>query len=141
MKKYITIITAVLFLICFSTASARADRKTREGFMIGAGAAILGAAIINGMSNTGKPQYTRQHSRPPGHYIEHRHGYVDRGQNPYHRQPDGYWAIERIWVEPVYEKKWNPAHYNRRGEWIQGGYDSFLIREGYYQEQKIWVRH
>jgi hypothetical protein len=26
----------------------------------------------------------------------------------------------RIWVPPVYNKVWNPAHYNRKGRWVPG---------------------
>ena len=56
MKQIITITTAVILLICFSTVQAHADRKTMEGFMLGTGVAILGAAIISGINNDRRPR-------------------------------------------------------------------------------------
>ncbi len=148
MKELITMTTTVLFLICFSTASARADRKTMEGFMLGTGVAILGAAIINGMNDNDRPRYSRHHSPPPEVYIEYRGGYNDRRGDRHHEdrhwghhydRPNGHWEIVRVWVEPVCERRWNPAHYNHRGEWVEGRYENFEISGGYYQDQKVWV--
>ena len=140
MKKLITMTTTILFLICFSTVSARADRKTMEGFMLGTGVAILGAAIIHGMNDNDRPQYSRHHSPPPEVYIEYRGDYGDRHHRRHHYQrPDGRWEIERVWVEPVYERRWNPAHYDHRGEWVEGRYESFQIAGGYYQDERVWV--
>lgn len=143
MKKIITIITATVLLICFSTVSAHADRKTMEGFMIGTGVAILGAAIINGINRDARPQYTQSYSR----HNEYRHtGYRYGYKNKYHRKyrhhaPRGHWEIEKSWVDPAYEKKWNPGHYNRRGSWVDGRLEKFLVTNGYWQEEKVWVRH
>jgi len=118
-----------------------------EGFMLGTGVAILGAAIIHGMNdNDDRPQYSRHHSPPPPPevYIEYRDGHNDRnhwehhGRHHYDR-PDGRWEIVRIWVEPVCERRWNPAHYDHRGEWIEGRYENFEISGGYYQDQRVWV--
>lgn len=141
MNKLITILTTVLFLICFSTVSARADRKTMEGFMLGTGVAILGAAIIHSMNDNDSPRYSRHHSPPPEPYrIEYRGGHNDRHYRRHHSHgPDGHWEIVRVWVEPLYERRWNPAHYNHRGEWLEGRYEEFRITEGYYQDQRVWV--
>ena len=146
MKKIIAITTTVLLLICFFAASAHAGaarRHTIEGFMIGTGVAILGAAIINGINNDSRHHYDRSYSRHSRHYYAgYRHGYKNRHHRKYkHHRPRGYWEIERIWVEPVYEKKWNPGHYNRRGEWLSGRYEKFLVQDGYFQEEKVWVWH
>ena len=143
MQKIIAITTIALLLICFSTVSAHADRKTMEGFMIGTGVAILGAAIINGIHNDSRHHYDRSYSRHSRHYYAgYRQGYKKGHHRKYksHR-PRGYWEVERIWVEPVYEKKWNPGHYNRRGNWISGRYENFLVQDGYFQEEKVWVWH
>ncbi len=140
MKKLITMMTTVLFLICFSTVSARADRKTMEGFMLGTGVAILGAAIINSMNDNDRPHYSRHHSPPPQVYIEYRDGHHDRHHGRHHfHEPDGHWEIVRVWVDPVCERRWNPAHYNHRGEWVEGRYENFEISGGYYQDQRVWV--
>ena len=140
MKKIIATTTAVLLLICFSTASAYAGaarRHTIEGFMLGTGVAILGAAIINEINKDSKPQYTQNHSRHGEYcYAGNRYGYNNR-----HHRARGHWEIERIWIDPVYEKKWNPGHYNRRGEWLSGRYEKFLVQDGYWQEEKVWVWH
>ena len=143
MKQIITITTAVILLICFSTVQAHADRKTMEGFMLGTGVAILGAAIISGINNDRRPQYARQHIPPAEvRHIEYREAYRHNYPRNYrHHGPSGHWEITRIWVAPVYENKWNPGHYNHRGEWIDGRYEQFLISEGFWQEQKVWVRH
>ena len=142
MNKIITITTTVLFLICFSMVPARADRKTMEGFMLGTGVAILGATIINGMNDNDRPRYSRHHSPPPPeiYHIEYRGDYDDRYPRRHHHPgPDGRWEMVRVWVEPVYETRWNPAHYNHRGEWVEGRYENFQITGGYYQDQRVWV--
>lgn len=138
MKKLIAITTAVLLLICFSTVSARADRKTMEGFMLGTGVAILGTAIFHGLNKNSKPQLSRNH----GHYDAHiSDRYKVRHHRKFNKNRSGHWEIDRIWIESSYEKKWNPAHYNRRGEWISARYENFLINDGYWQEEKVWVHH
>ena len=143
MKKMIAITTSVLLLICFSTVSARADRKTMEGFMLGTGVAILGAVIINEISKDSRPQYSRNHSRHHGyHHAGYRYKHKSIHHKRYrHHRPRGCWEVERIWIEPVYEKKWNPGHYNRRGNWVTSRYEKFLVQNGYWQEKKIWVWH
>jgi len=143
MKKTIAITTAIALLICFSTVSAHADRKTMEGFMLGTGVAILTAAIYNGVHRDSKPHYTRHYSRHDGyHHAGYRHGY----KNKHHRKfkshrPRGHWEVERIWIEPVYEKKWNPGHYNPRGSWVSGRHERFLVGDGYWHEEKVWIRY
>lgn len=144
MKNLIAITTSVLLLICFSTVSAHADRKTMEGFMLGTGVAILGAAIINGIHNDSRPHY----NAPPPRRDEYcRAEYGRYGhQNNRHKKfkshgPRGHWEIERIWIGPVYEKKWNPAHYTPRGKWVTGRHELFMIKNGYFREEKVWVRH
>jgi len=141
MNKLITMTTTVLFLICFSTLPARADRKTMEGFMLGTGVAILGAAIIHGMNDNDRPQYYRHHLPPPEVYHnEYRGGYDDGHQWRHDRhRPDGRWEIVRVWVEPAYERRWNPAHYEHNGEWVEGRYENFQVTGGYYQDQRVWV--
>ena len=146
MKNFLTITTAVLLLICFSTTQARADRKTMERFMIGTGAAILGAVIFSEINSNSNPRYGRHHPARPIVVLppqaRHRRVYETRYQkSPRHNRTNGHWEAERIWNPPVYERKWNPGHYTPRGEWVNGRNEGFLIREGYWQEEKVWVRH
>jgi hypothetical protein len=143
MQKTISIVTATLTLILFSTvSSAHADRKTMEGFIIGTGVAMLGAAIINGMNNNADVAYTPHHSKQHDYNYN---GQRYKSKNRSHRQHykgrhRGHWEIEKIWIEPVYETKWNPGHYNRRGKWINGRHEKFLVAKGWWQESKVWVR-
>ncbi|NOX35882.1 MAG: hypothetical protein GXP56_19500 [Deltaproteobacteria bacterium] len=137
MKKIIAITTTVILFVCLSTVSASAGaarRHTIEGFMLGTGVAILGAAIINGINKNSNRENYRYAEIQRDHYNR-RHA-----RHRYHR-PSGYWEIERIWVEPVYETKWNPAHYDRRGDWVSGRNEKFLVKDGYWQEEKVWVRY
>jgi len=143
MQKTISIITAALILVCFSTVSAHADRKTMEGFMLGTGVAILGAAIIHGINKDSHPQYASSYSTHNDHnYAKHRYGHKNKHHRKYcQHRPRGHWEIEKRWIEPVYEIKWNPGHYNRRGEWIDGRDERFIVTKGCWQEDKVWVWH
>ncbi len=144
MKKTISITVSVLMLICLSTVSAHADRKTMEGFLIGTGVAILGTAIYQGMkqNSSPQPQYSGNHHHDDEYqYAGYRHGRKHKHFRKHHHRPRGHWEIERIWIEPVYEKKWNPGHYNRHGDWVSGRYERFIVQEGYYKEEKVWVRY
>lgn len=160
MKKIIAITTAVLMITgVLSVTSAHADRKTIEGFILGTGVAILGAAILNEMNTDGAqvrdnyayqrhtpPVYTPPaHHRPdhqyrPGHYKP-RHEKKYRHHKKYANHRRGHWEVEKIWMAPVYERKWNPGHYNRKGKWVSGRYEKFMVQEGYWSKKKVWVRH
>jgi len=147
MKKLITITTAITLLIYFSTVSAHAGaarRHTIEGFMLGTGVAILTAALYNG-SRQQQPNtdYTQDNARNvEACYPGHRYGHWKKNHKKHrHHRPRGHWEVDRIWVDPVYEKKWNPGHYNRRGGWVSGRHEEFLVSDGYWQEEKVWVRY
>ncbi len=147
MKKIIAILTAAIIVICISTVNAYADRKTMEGILIGAGVTILGAAIISEMNTSHRSTghntaYSNHHSPPTARvYINNsRHG-RNKHHKRYSHRSRGHWEVQKQWVEPVYERKWNPAHYNRRGEWVDGRTEKFMIQDGYWQEDKIWVWH
>ena len=153
MKQTIAIITGALLLTVFSSAPARADRKTMEGVFIGTSVALIGAAIINELSKDEQPSYhgqdRRHHERPRHREVRHHRPPAKRYYEDHHRpykkhynhRRAGHWEIERIWVKPVYEKRWNPGHYNRRGKWVSGRYEKFMVARGYWKEQKVWVRH
>ena len=145
MKKLIAITTATLLIICFSTVSAHAaDRKTMEGFMIGTGVAILGAALLHNANKGPRLKVLtpdQDQHRDRNHYAGYGYGHKRKHHKRYHHGPRGHWEIEKVWVEPVYETKWNPGHYNRRGEWVEARNEKFLVKDGYYQEEKVWVWH
>ena len=155
MKKIIAITVSVLIFVCFSSASAHADRKTMEGFLLGAGAVILGTAIINeihsddhhrtkvsvgyrtGNHRSHQDRYDNSHN-----YRHHNvYGYKHRHNQKYnHEKRGGHWEIERIWVGPVFKKKWIPGHYTHRGRWKDGRYERYMVKRGHWQEKKVWVR-
>ena len=147
MKKTISISISVLLLIFLSTVSAHADRKTMEGFLIGTGVAILGTAIYHGMNkdSNSQPQYSENHQRRGEYHSAGYNGYKRGHKHKHHRRHHykhrGHWEVERVWMEPVYEKKWNPGHYGRHGDWVSGRYERFIVKEGYYREERVWVRY
>ncbi len=143
MKRSIALITAVFIAAVFSASPARADRKTMEGFLLGTGVAILGTAIIHNINKDHPAQYQGSYSRPaPYLHNEYRGRHRHRSAKRHaYRGPRGHWEVEKVWVEPVYEKKWNPGHYDHRGRWVEGRHEQFIVCEGYWKEEKVWVRH
>lgn len=146
MKKIICITTAAVLFICLSATSSTAGaarRHTIEGVVIGTGIALLGAAIYNDIHRDRASDQNQHHPafhKPPKHENRYAKRKRHHPRHKFHR-PIKRWEIQRVWIAPVYEKRWNPGHYNRRGEWISGRYQNFLIREGYYTEEKVRVRH
>ncbi|MCP4022543.1 MAG: hypothetical protein GY729_11940 [Desulfobacteraceae bacterium] len=151
MKKLATILAVTIIAVCMTTVSAHAGaarRHTIEGIMIGTGVAILGAAIYNGMDNShhiSAPAYQHRPPRRPHHRPHHRpqswYGQQHGQSYGHHRPYGGRWEITRVWIEPVYESRWNPGHYNKRGRWVRGRYQQFRVSKGYYEERKVWVTH
>ena len=134
MKKFTitTIMLVIISLIWGPAAQAGAARRhTIEGFMLGTGAAILGTIIYNGM-NREPERVVRRHGPPPRH---------DSFRTCRRGPARGHWEMEKIWVEPVYQERWNPGHYNRRGNWIPGRNERFVVQEGYWQQRRVWVWH
>jgi hypothetical protein len=138
MKTLISITTAVVMFICLSTAPAHADRKTTEGFLLGIGAAVLGTAIYQGLNqSSGYREPQRYHAPPPAYG----HKPQCRNDRRYGRQPVVRWEIRRIWVEPAFETRWNPGHYNRKGHWVGGRHEKIKVRDGYWKERRVRGRH
>lgn len=142
MKKIITAITCGFLVIVLSSAPARADRKTMEGFLLGTGVAILGSVIIHEINRDNR-QHQGYHIPPRDHHRRDRFHKSNYGsyKKRHYKPRKGHWQIERVWVAPVYERKWNPGHYNRRGKWVEGRYERFLVCEGYYKKERVWVRY
>ena len=137
MKHVISIMTAIVLFICLSTAPAHADRKTREGVLLGIGAAVLGTAIYQGLKQPSRYRESRRYHVPPAY----ERGSQCRDTRRHTRGPAGHWEIERIWVEPVYETRWNPGHYNRKGYWVNGRHEKFRVQDGYWEKRRVWVRY
>ncbi|MBF0099632.1 MAG: hypothetical protein HQK77_01860 [Desulfobacterales bacterium] len=159
MKKQIMIMITILSCVVFVTSSAFAGSKQRhrwEGVAIGVGASILGAAIINDAHRSHDnvvtervitvPDYEPRH-RPPHHSREYHHYYhPSRDYDDYrhssrhdsHRNQNGYWDVRNVWVPPVCEKVWNPAHFEN-SVWVQGHWISIEKYPGYWKEEKVWI--
>jgi hypothetical protein len=137
MKKQIAIVCATIFVVGATASISQAGparRHTIEGALIGAGAVILGSAIIHQMSRPANARVAvRQYHYPP------KPRYVKRHAKKACRK--GHLEIRKIWVEPEYETRWNPGHYNRRGKWVSSRYEAFKVADGYWRKEKIWVRH
>lgn len=137
MKILMSMMTAVVMLICLSTAPAHADRKTMEGVLLGVGAAVLGTAIYQGLNQSSGYRAPRQHHVTP----VYGRGSQCRNDPRHARQPVERWEIQRIWVDPVYETRWNPGHYNRKGHWVSGRYETFQVQDGYWEQRRVRVRY
>ncbi|HCY84765.1 MAG TPA: hypothetical protein DHV36_06485 [Desulfobacteraceae bacterium] len=137
MKKQIAIVTATFLIVGFTASISQAGaarRHTIEGALIGAGAVILGSAIINSMNRPERASVVvKEYHHPP------KPRYVKRYAKKAHRK--GHWETRKTWVEPEYETRWNPGHYNRRGKWVAGRYEEFKVADGYWRKDKVWVRH
>ncbi|PID40265.1 MAG: hypothetical protein CR984_04110 [Proteobacteria bacterium] len=130
-KQRITLLFIAFMGIALVSTPALAGSKQRhrwEGVAIGIGAAILGHAIYEAHNNHKQPSpvvYVE-----PGHPCRHKRG---------HRQRYGHWEWRKTWVPPTFERVWNPGHYNRRGQWIQGHWMKVKESEGHWVRERIWV--
>ena len=136
MKKFAITSLALVFLLSVCSAQALAGSKQRhrwEGVAIGVGATLLGAALLNQHAPQGRAWGSATVSNP--------HRASDRfSRNARYRQHrQGRWETRKVWVEPVIERVWNPAHYNRAGRWVQGRWITVERSPGYWKEERIWV--
>jgi hypothetical protein len=114
MRKIIGMTLTTLLMISIYAAPGYAGSKNRnlvQGIVIGTGAVILGAALIDGFHHDNRVRVT----------ASNRRGY--RPGNRVCRPVRG----QRAWATPRYERRWNPGHYNRRGEWTKGQYGRVLV--------------
>ena len=142
MKKTTITIMTVICIISFTITSAYAGSSKRrrhhlESFIIGTSAGFLGAAIMSQLHHNRPIAYAYEPKRHKRHHPRHNGRYCNKR---YRRgEPTGHWRIERIWVAEEYEERWNPGHYNKRGRWIAGRYERFVVREGYWEKKRVWV--
>lgn len=151
MKKHIAFAVAAIFITGLFTGFAQAGphrsrpgrshhhhghhghhNNVLEGVVIGAGALILGTAIAQSLNSPPQPVRVHAVPVPPRPYTP---------ANYYPATPAGHWENQKIWVAPVYETRWNPAHYDSRGRWVKGRHQQFLIANGYWKQERVWVEH
>lgn len=141
MKKLFAILTAAALCLVFSSSSAFAGSKQRhrwEGVAIGIGAAMLGSAIIHDVHvNHGHTSVTYG----PRRYCEPRPRYRPPRRPRPRPCKRGHWETKKIWVPPVYEKTWNPGHYDCNNEWIPGRWIRIEVESGYWKYERVWVSY
>jgi hypothetical protein len=135
MKYLISITTAVVMVICLSTAPAQADRKTREGFLLGVGAVVLGSVIYQGLNQPHAYQGTQRRHVPPAYDNR---GTQCRTPRMYDRHPAGRWEARQIWVEPGHDSRWKSDRHGK-GKWNNSRHDKFKGRDGYRKEVRVWI--
>lgn len=149
MKRLFYGIMAIVFCVSVFSSSAMAGSKQRhrwEGVAIGIGASIIGGAILHSMHQ----QYRyNPEPAPQIRYEREERAYYTPPQRHYdnydrlHPSPPprgcGHWEIRKFWVPPVYEKVWNPGHYNRWNEWVPGHWIEIEKSPGYWREERVWV--
>lgn len=140
-------LTAILLLVLIGTPAAAGSRERGrfEGFALGFGAAVLGHALLHHHHASGHYHAPVDRHPPQRKHFDHRpHGLhkppIDR-HSPRHRydRRRGHWELQRIWVPPVYKKKWKPGHRNPRGRWIPGCWSRVTVSRGYWKKERIWV--
>ncbi len=123
----IVITTTITMLLTANSAFAGSRHHERwKGVAIGLGAAILGNAILNSSRDYSyrDPDYCEVVvPAPPRH-------------NPHYK---GHWEVRSEWIPPTYKTVWNPGHYNRKGDWIEGAWIKIKDRPGYWKEERVWV--
>ncbi len=150
MKRTITLIIIMVFVFAMTVTSAHAGASKRrrhhlEGFLLGSGVGFISATIVNRLHKGQKKAYIpeqKQKETRQGRYCREHGQWSDCHNCPDcddYMEPDGYWTVKRVWVPAEYEDKWNPGHYNKRGKWVSGRYQRFIIRKGHYRKQRIWV--
>ena len=121
------IVTAFAITLGFSPAVAGSKQRHRwEGVAIGVGAAILGNAIF---------QARRADQPPEVVYVVPEPAYPDNGPNRRH----GHWEWQQTWVPPLYERVWNPGHYNPNGSWVNGHWMDLETYAGHWTQERVWV--
>lgn len=134
-KRGVSVLVSVLLcclLVVSSAWAGNVQRNRWEGVAIGLGAAIIGSALF---SNHHHYPPARRYYSPPEvyHHYPPASGYYAPSNDC------GYWEIRKVWVPPTYKRIWNPAHYNRRGEWVSGQWIEVEERPGYWEEKRVWV--
>ena len=122
------IVSALALILASNSAFARGAHHERwKGIAIGIGVAILANAIINHNN-----YYTDRESERCSASA-----YIPERNESYYQ---GHWEVRDEWTPPIYRKVWNPAHYNARGEWVEGAWIQIVDKPGCWIEKRVWVR-
>lgn len=136
MKKILLLLLVIVIPLTVITNPVLAGSKQShrwEGVAIGIGAVLLGSAIYHSHKI---PVYHKHRSAPVKRHYRLHPGPRYRTGKHFNR---GRWHIVREWIPPVYEKAWNPGHYNRHGVWVEGQWIMIEIEPGYHVEKRVWL--
>ena len=153
MKKWMILLLVPLIMMPLTVSRSHADPRHDQlikGMIIGTGAALLGAALIQEIHHDGRNRLpARGYSGHPGRYPgepHHRnkgpspHEYR-RGMGHYHGGPPhmgkNAFPFMTVWVPPLFDTQWVPGHVNRRGFWVKGHYKKNLVRKGYWDKRRV----
>lgn len=150
MKKILSSSIAVMVCLCLLASPAWAGSKQRhrwEGLAIGLGAAVVGSALLNAarqpnneVTVVNPSQGLNYAPAPPRVYAPSMPSPPPVYQAPPAPPcPRAYWETRKTWVEPTYKRIWNPAHYNKNGRWIPGGWIEIIEHEGRWIEERVRV--
>lgn len=139
---FLTIALTVQLGMVPNADAGKKERHLLQGAIIGTGAVILGAAIVNTLNDShgNSDRYnTSWHHGKNNEHMPYRKGRWKHEKASCDRYPHGgYWRVEKVWVPPTYAKRWNPAHYNKKGYWVAGRYQNVVVKEGYWDKRRIW---
>ncbi len=149
MKKTLNIFLIAALLIPFTFSPASAGPRNNhllETVIIGTGVAILGTALIYEVHHNNRENdyahnnyNSRKHPKHPGWQKPRPiHPRKDHALNSYKAR--GGWVIEKVWITPIYENIWVPGHHKKHGRWIKGRYRQVIVRKGYWEKRRVWVR-
>ncbi|MDM8514586.1 hypothetical protein QUF76_00170 [Desulfobacterales bacterium HSG16] len=147
MKKLIITILIIVFSASLFTTQSFAGSKQKhrwEGVAIGLGAAALGGAILSNSRSKDNNRAVGYNNAPcyyPAPSRPHRKKNVSRHPRKHKRPKRGHWEVRKVWVAPVHERVWNPAHYNRRNEWVKGSWISVEQQPGYWKKDRVWISY
>lgn len=156
MKKRMMITAGMMILVflCSQASAGSSSRRRLEGFLIGSGVTILGAAMFGLLKNDAPPDKDEYRQNPGRHHGEKRFANERLSSfytppRPVHRnRPEpvyaGYYTAppvndhrrqkKRIWVDPVYEEIAVPGYYNKRQQWVEGYHEKIIVKQGYWKK-------
>jgi hypothetical protein len=150
MKKILVSSIAVMVCLCLAASPAWAGSKQRhrwEGVAIGLGAAIVGSALVNAARQPNNETTVANPNQTFNYTPAQPHVYAPSMPSPppvYQAPPQpqcprGHWETRKTWIPETYRRAWNPAHYNRQGRWVPGGWIEIVDQEGRWVEERVWV--
>lgn len=167
MKKIFLAGLIGVLCVAFTVNQAVAGPKNKhlaESIIIGTSAAILGTVILHEIQGNDRhppvhavayqseghhPGYDQDSPGRGRHYQQYSGYYGNYGPQvypgqyqyrPLPNQHNGPCLFQKVWVAPQYTTRWVPGHYDRWRRWIPASRSNVLVRDGYWEKQKICRR-